>query len=111
LEIAWKSSSCPSGRFGRAQEQVPAFAQREVEQRQHPLLEVGFEIDQKVAAADQVHPREGRVLQQVLRRENDRLPQRLFDAIGIILHLEEALQALLADIDRDARGILPGARR
>ena len=52
----------PGDRLGRAEEQVSAFAQREVEQTQHPLLEVGLEVDQEVAAADQVQPRERRVL-------------------------------------------------
>jgi hypothetical protein len=57
---------------------MPAFAQCEVEQRQHPLLEAGLEIDQKVAAADQVEAREWRVLQQALRRNDDRLAPAAF---------------------------------
>ena len=98
-------------RLGRAEEQVPALAQREVEQADEALLDLGLEIDQQVAAADQVEARERRVLQQVLRREGDRLPERLPDAVGVVLLLEPALEALGRDVLGDAAGIDAAARR
>ena len=47
-----------AGALARAEKQEPAGLQREVEQRQHRLLRVRLEVDQQVAARDQVHLRE-----------------------------------------------------
>ena len=66
----------PGDALGGAEKQVPALAQREVEQGEHLLLDLRLEVDQQVAAADQIEPGERRVLQQVLGREGDRFPQR-----------------------------------
>ena len=96
-------------RFGRAEKQVAVRLKCEMKQRQHPLLHRRLEIDQEVAADDEVEPREGRVLQQVLRREGDRLADLPLDAVGVVLRVEEALEPLGADVLVDARGINAGA--
>ena len=61
--------------LGAAEEQVAALVERVVEQRDQPVLQVGREIDQEVAAGDQVELGERRVAQQVVRREQADLAQ------------------------------------
>ena len=54
----------------RAEEQIAARAQRVVEGRDDLVLDVRPEIDQQVAAGDQVHPRERRIADDAVRRED-----------------------------------------
>ena len=69
----------PPDRFGIAEKQMPALPQREMAKRDDPLLRVRLQIDQEIAARDEVQPRERRVAQQVLRREHDHVAQLLGD--------------------------------
>jgi hypothetical protein len=73
-------------------------------------LHVGLEVDQQIAAADQVHSEKRRILQEILRRKGDRVPERLPDGVGVVLRFEPALEALGRDILGDARriGASPG---
>ena len=59
-----------------------------VEGQQHTFLDIPIEIDQQVATADQVNPRERRVFDHVLRREYHALPQEFLDLVGPPLPLE-----------------------
>ena len=52
--------------LGTAQQQVAVFAQGKVKNIEHPLLQVGLQVDQHIAATDQVHPTKRRVRKQVL---------------------------------------------
>ena len=63
--------------LGASQEQIAAVDEGEVQQRNEPLLRRGLEIDEEIAAADHVEPRERRIAEQALRREHDRLTQLL----------------------------------
>ena len=81
-----------ANRFGRAQEEK-SFRSKGVMKRWHDLfLQTGFEIDQQVAATDEVDARERRVAQEILPGENDRLTQRLADAVATVLLDKESPQ-------------------
>ena len=60
---------------------------------QHLHLQAGLQIDQQVAATDQLHARERRVNQEILPREDDHLPQGLADAVAAVLLDEEPAQS------------------
>ncbi len=86
-----------AGALARSQKQVAAGLQREMEQREDGLLRVRLEVDQQVAAGDQIELRERRVANQVVRREDDALADVLRDVIAVRLEREVALEALRAD--------------
>ena len=50
---------------------------------QHLVLRFAVEIDQKVAANDQVEPRKRRVAQDIVRGEKDQLAQVFFDPVTV----------------------------
>ena len=94
--------------FGIAEEQVAALAKREMGEREDAVLRLGLEVDEEVAAADQVHPRIGRVGQQVLRREQDGFADVGLDPIIFPGPVEEALQPLGRHaFDHAGRGTCP----
>ena len=64
-----------------------------MEQRDDRLLHVRLEVDQHVAARDQVEPREGRVAEKVLGGEDHRVAQVLGDLVVVSLLDEEPAQA------------------
>ena len=105
--LRYRLEQVPSsgGRLGGAEEQVPAFPKRKMEQPEQLRLDLGLEVDQQVAAADHVEAGERRVLHQVLGRPGDRVAQRPLDLIAVVLPVEEALQALLTDVLGDARRV------
>ena len=65
------------------------------------LLQVAVEIDQNVAAGDEIDAREGRVFEQVVDREQHQVAQFLAHAVVVALAREEAAQTLLADVRLD----------
>lgn len=99
----------PDG-LGRAQQQHAAGPQAVVEQRHQPLLQRGAEIDHQVAARQDVEPRERRVEDDVVLREQHHLADALVDAVAAGLFGEEARQAIGRDVARDRRRVLAGAR-
>src|SRR6185369_13121055 len=52
--------------FRRAKKQNSAFVQRKMEHREDFLLSLGAQIDEKIAAADEVETRERRIGGQVM---------------------------------------------
>ena len=66
-------------------------------------LQVGIEIDQQVAAADQVDAGEGRIADQAVGREDAQVAHLLGQLVGAGLLGEEALQALRRDALERAR--------
>src|ERR1700733_10624885 len=76
-----------------------------MENLQHPFLHLAIQIDQQVAAADEVEPGERRIAGQVVRREQHRLAQLLLDAIEVLFLEEEFTQALRRYVKADGRGI------
>jgi hypothetical protein len=69
------------------------------------------QVDQQVAAADQIEPGERRILQEILWREGDRVTQRFPSLVTVVLDLEKALEPLRADVFCDAGGEQTRARR
>ncbi|MDR8749283.1 hypothetical protein FEP95_03105 [Burkholderia multivorans] len=64
------------GRFRGAEEQIAVRAQREVKQLEDLPLHRPFEVDQHVAARDQIEMRERRIAQQAVRGEQNALAHR-----------------------------------
>ena len=62
--------------LGTAEQQVAVFAQGKVKNIEHPLLQVGLQVDQHIAATDQVHPTKRRVREHVLRAKHHHRAQR-----------------------------------
>ncbi len=63
----------PADALGGAEEQVSPRAHGIVEQRHHRLLQAVVEIDQEVAAGEEIHPGEGRVLHEAVAGEADQV--------------------------------------
>ena len=76
-----------------------------MERAEHALLQPPVEVDQHVAARDQVEPREGRVLEQVVVREQDRLAQLVGDAVAARFLAEKALEPLGRHVSLDGARI------
>ena len=79
--------------------------QRVVENRDHLLLHRRAEIDQHVAATDEVHLRERRIGDDILPREDTDIPDGLADAVAAVRPREKAPQPLGRDVGLDALGI------
>ena len=99
-----------AGGFGHAQHQHTIFAQGKMEQADHLGLGFGLQIDQQVAAGYQIHPRKGRVGQDILHGEHHRSAQRRGDAVTAILFHEIAGQPFGRDFVLDRQRIQPFAR-
>jgi hypothetical protein len=93
-----------------ADQQIPVRAQCVVEDLIDVLLRAALEIDQKIAAADQVEVRERGIREQVVMREDDDLAHFLVHAVAAVLLAEEPLESLLAHVRCDLVGVEPGAR-
>src|SRR5229473_6871260 len=91
--------------FRRAQKQKSLGLECVMENGKRLLLQTGLEINQQVAATDEVHARERRVGDEILPSEDDHLPQRLDDAIAAFLLDEEPPQAFRRDILSEAFGV------
>ena len=87
-----------AGRLARAEEQNAAAVQREVEQRQHLLLRRRLEVDEQVAAGDEIDARERRVLDDVVLREDDHLAEVGDDLVAVAVPGEVAREALGRDV-------------
>ena len=96
-------------RFGRAKDQVTRRLQGVVKGREEPLLQRRFQVDQHVAAADEVEVRERRVGRHVLPGEDAHVPDALLHPEAAARPLEEAPQPLRRDFGLDGVRIEPGA--
>ena len=96
--------------LGGPQEEVAARLERVVERRDDLFLELAAEIDQEVAAGDQVHPRKRRIADDAVRREHANVAHRLLDDPACAVLGEEALSALRAHAPQELFGIAAGAR-
>ena len=89
----------PARALARSEEQIAARLEREMKQRQDRLLRVRLEVDQQVAAGDQIELGERRIADDVVRREDDALAQVLRDLVAVGAKREERLEPL---------GLMPG---
>ena len=97
-----------SDRLRRPQDQDAIRLQRVVEERDHALLQDRSQVDEHVAAGDEIEMGEGRILGDVLPGEHAALadpPPHLEVMVGLF---EVAAQALGADVGGDALGIDAG---
>jgi hypothetical protein len=92
-------------RLAGAQEEGSSFAQTEVQQGEDAQLEIRLEVDQEVAAADDVEAAEGGILQDVLGREDHPLAELLAHPVDRVLFLEKALQPFRDDLRFDPAGV------
>src|SRR6185312_17430278 len=77
-----------------AEKEVAAMAQREMEKRNDAALERALEIDEQIAARNQVELRERSVLDEVVHREDAHIADVLDDAVGVAVLDEETLEPL-----------------
>ena len=99
------------GRFGAAEEQAAPRAQGIVKRGKHVLLGRPLQVDQEVAADDQVELGKGRVLQQVMRGKEDQVAHlRPHLVVAVLVH-EEARQARRGHVGGDGFRIDAFARK
>src|SRR5260221_157848 len=84
--------------FGFAQHQQPHRFESVMKGVQYFLLRLVFEINQQVLATDQVHVRERRVLEKVMRRKNADVADAFNDLVIAIRLDEETSQPLDGNI-------------
>ena len=68
--------------FRFAQEESAIGAQRVVKNLKYAALHIAVEVDQKIAAADEIDARKRRIFNDILNREHHVLAQRLLDLVG-----------------------------
>ena len=85
----------PGDVLGCAEEQQSARTKREVEDRDHPVLQVAVQVDEQVPARQQVDTREWRILDQVVGGEDAHLAQLLRHSVRVTLPHEPAGQPFL----------------
>ena len=76
---------------------------------QRLLLQARLQINQQIAATDQVHARERRVADQILPRENDHLAQGFDDPVAAFFLDEKPPQAFRRNILDQIFGVKPVA--
>ena len=85
-----------------AQQQEPSGLERKMKRGHRFLLRARLEIDQHVAATDEVYARERRVGGEVLPREDHHIAHRLIDTVAAVRLDKEPLQALWGEIGDEA---------
>ena len=96
--------AAPADVFRRSQKQPSARPQRVVEDGDEPLLQVGIQIDEQIAAHDHVDAREGRVLDQIVIGDTHHVADRLREHEIVVLRKEIA-------VEQFERHVLDGALR
>ena len=96
-------------RFGRTEEQDAVRLQGIVEQRQEFLLCLGFQIDQEIAAGQEVQLRKGGIGQDVMSRKHDQIPNLLLNPVTAVFPGKEPLQARRGEVLGDADRVEAGA--
>ena len=99
-----------------AQHEKPGWLERVVEQRDDVLLHAS-QVDQHVAATDQVQLRKRRIVDQVVPGEDAHLAQVLVDLVAAFDLREIAVEAFMGKVRRDvlevpaAAGLFDGRQR
>ena len=97
-------------RLGGAEKQVTARPQRVMKHRHEPLLQLLVEIDQQIAARDQIDAREGRVADYAVRRKDAEVPHVLAQRVADAVAGKKTLEPLWADVLQHRRGVARRAR-
>ena len=78
-----------------AEKQIAARVQAEVKQLEDALLRDAVQVDEQIAAGDQVEMRERRVLDHVVRGEENHLAQLALHTVGVAIPHEEPAQPIV----------------
>src|SRR5262249_50370365 len=87
--------------FGAAEPKKAAGIEGVLKQPQDSLLKASLHVNEDVSAADQIHPGERRLPDQVVRGEHHQIPDRLADLVMPVPLQEEALQPSGAYVQLD----------
>ncbi len=82
-----------------------------MEQRQDFVLRIGVQIDQEIAAGQEVQLRKGGIGQDVMRGKHDQIPNLLLDPVTAVFLGKEPLQARRGEVPGDADRVEAGACR
>ena len=91
----------PNRRLGVPKKEEAPRTQGEMEQRADLLLKLAVEVDQEVAARDEIEPQERRIPDHAVLLEQHELPDAVAHAVARPLVDEEAVEAIGADVGRD----------
>ena len=92
-------------RFGRSQKEESAGVEGLVHQGDGPVLEFPGEVDEQVAADDQVHMQEGRVLQQVVMHDDQTFPEHRGHGEAALLGFEVPVDVFPVEVVLAAQGV------
>ena len=81
-----------------------------MKKRQDFVLRFRLQIDEEIAAANEINVGEGRVSQYIVNREDDAVAQFMGDLVAVLISGEELRQPVWRDIRLDRIGIEPVAR-
>ena len=94
--------------FAGAQHQEPARVEGEVQKVHDPFLQNRLEVDEEVAATDEVDIGEGRVLDEVVLSEDHHFANIAGDLEVVVLVVEIFGQEFGGQVGRDAGRVHPG---
>ena len=97
--------------LGNPEHQKAAPIETIVKQGQQLRLQRRLQVDQQVAAAQQIDPDERRIIDDVLHREDQHVTQLCVHPKAARVFMKKAIEPLLRHLGRDAAGIDAGARR
>src|SRR5262249_11658633 len=106
LAIQWSEQAGEgTDRLGAAEKQDATRAQAVVKQRDELLLQLRGQVNEQIAARQDVQLREGRIHDDVLWGKDHHLSDLFADPVATLLLNEESAQALGGDIGGDVVGI------
>src|SRR6185436_4897971 len=88
----------PAHRFRSAEKQEPPFPECEVKQRNDPLLDREFEVNEQIAAADEIQAGKRWIADQVLRGEHHCVADFPANLIMPVQGDEETVEPLRGDV-------------
>ena len=91
-------------RLGVSEQQDAARLERVVKHRQQLLLQLAVHVDEHVATADHVEPREWRIARQIVPGEDAEVAERLRDAIAAVGLGEESSSRSVGTSEAIGRG-------
>ena len=93
--------------LGGTKKQHALRTKRVVERSQDPTLRERVQIDEKIAAADQVQSRERRIARHILPREQAQIANVLRNAVLAVLSHEESVEAFSRDFVQEIGVVRP----
>ena len=83
------------------EEKKAAGPQGKVKNIEGAMLRVGFQVDEQIAANDQIEPGKGRIAQHVMGREEDQFTDVFFHPISAVVLGKKAAQPFLRNVRFD----------